>query len=208
MCQQQDERVQTIDDEASKLHRTRRVKFVGQKLALLRGINVAGKTRVGMSQLRDLFQELGHTDISTYLQSGNVVFNTIDRSPDQIVANLEKEIALTFGFPVTVLLRSPKDLTRVLNSNPYVQIEPEPTKLHVTFLEEKPTGAKLSRLEIPVTETARFNVSGREIFLHCPDGYGNTKLNNNFFERRLGMQATTRNWKTVTALHEMLGGLN
>ena len=139
---------------------------------------------------------------------GNVVFKTIDKSPEQIVANLEKKIALTFGFPVSVLLRSPKDLSKVLNLNPYLDIEGEPTKLHVTFLEEKPTGAKLGGLEIPAGETARFKVSGREIYLHCPAAYGDTKLNNNFFERRLGMRATTRNWKTIIALQAMLGGLN
>jgi uncharacterized protein (DUF1697 family) len=181
---------------------------MAQQLALLRGINVAGKTRVGMSQLRDLFQELGHTDVATHLQSGNVIFKAIDRSPEQVVANLEKKIALTFGFPVTVLLRSAKDLTKVFNSNPYVQNARDPTKLHVTFLEQKPTGAKLRGLEIPEGETARFNVSGREIYLHCPDGYGNNKLNNNFFERRLGMRATTRNWRTVTALHSILSGFD
>jgi uncharacterized protein (DUF1697 family) len=184
------------------------VKFVGQQLALLRGINVAGKSRVGMSQLRDLFQELGHTDITTYLQSGNVVFNSTNNGAEQIVANLEEKIALTFGFPVSVLLRSANELTKVFNLNPYVKFEREPTKLHVTFLEEKPTGAKLTGVEIPAGEIARFKTSGREIYLHCPDGYGNTKLNNNFFERRLGMRATTRNWRTVTALHSILSGFD
>jgi uncharacterized protein (DUF1697 family) len=181
---------------------------VAQQLALLRGINVAGKSRVGMSQLRDLFQELGHTDITTYLQSGNVVFNSINNGAEQIVANLEEKIVLTFGFPVSVLLRSAEDLTKVFNSNPYDKIEREPTKLLVTFLEEKPTGDKLSGLEIPAGEMARFKASGREIYLHCPGGYGNTKLNNNFFERRLSMRATTRNWKTVTALESILGSFD
>jgi len=80
---------------------------------------------------------------------------------------------------------------------------PTPTKLHVTFLAEAPTAEQAGRLETPAAETAEFSLAGDEIHLHVPGGYGRTKLNNAFIERRLGMPATTRNWKTVNALHEL-----
>jgi uncharacterized protein (DUF1697 family) len=175
------------------------------QVALLRGINVAGNTRVGMSELREVFVDLGLSDVTTYLQSGNVVFHPTSGSAEQLVASLEKQIAARCGVKVSVLIRTRKELSRVITANPYLDLEDDPTKLHVTFLEQKPELAKADSLEVPAGETARFTVLGREVYLHCPDGYGRTKLNNTFFERRLGVRATTRNWKSVNVLHEMVG---
>jgi len=180
-------------------------------VALLRGINVAGNTRIGMSELRNLFIDLGHTEVATYLQSGNVAFKAADRDSRQIVAEIEKQVVATFGINVAVLLRTREDFAKLHTANPYLDIESDPTKLHVTFLEQEPQLDKVNSLEmnslgVPAGETGRFAVVKREVYLHCPDGYGRTKLNNRFFERRLGVRATTRNWKSVAALYAMVSG--
>jgi uncharacterized protein (DUF1697 family) len=185
---------------------SREVRVVPLRVALLRGINVAGKTRIGMADLRELFTGLGHTSVATYLQSGNVVFEPAPGGDAGVAARLVAEIEARLGVKVSVLLRTGADLGRVLDGNPYLDREKDPAKLHVTFLEREPAAGQAARLEIPPGETATFTLAGPEVFLHCPDGYGRTKLNNAYLERRLGTAATTRNWKTVNALHEMAGG--
>jgi uncharacterized protein (DUF1697 family) len=181
------------------------VTVMAMQVALLRGINVAGNSRVGMSELREVFVDLGLSDVTTYLQSGNVVFNATAANAGQLVASLEKQIAARFGVKVSVLIRTHKELSRVIAANPYLDLEDDPTKLHVTFLARKPELSKVKSLEVPTGETGRFTVIGREVYLHCPDGYGRTKLNNSFFERKLYVSATTRNWKSVTALNALVG---
>ncbi|MCD0481044.1 DUF1697 domain-containing protein [Streptacidiphilus sp. ASG 303] len=173
-------------------------------IALLRGVNVGGRTRVGMADLRELFTGLGHGDVRTYLQSGNVVFTAAaDRDARTLAAEAEERIAAELGVDTAVLLRTGGDLARILASHPFAGEEPDPAALHVTFLAEEPAPDRAARLEVPPGETARFSLQGREVHLHCPDGYGRTKLNNAFVERRLGVAATTRNRRTVTALHAL-----
>ncbi|MFJ4953565.1 DUF1697 domain-containing protein [Streptomyces sp. NPDC088760] len=188
-------------------------------IALLRGINVGGSARIAMKDLRALFAGMGFEDVRTYLQSGNVVFRAPiatasapalaapgTQRPADLAASIEKRIADDLGVPCTVLLRTGDSLARTLAANPYLGREDDPAKLHVTFLAQEPTAEQAARLGVPAGETAVFTLVGDEIHLHVPDGYGRTKLNNTFIERHLGMRATTRNWRTVTALHELATG--
>jgi uncharacterized protein (DUF1697 family) len=178
-------------------------------VALLRGVNVAGTNKVKMDELRRLFADLGHTEVGTYLQSGNVVFAAASNGADDragLAADIEKAIADRMGLTVTVLLRTRPELEKVLAANPYLDRETDPAKLPVTFLAEAPDPERAAALSVPAGETGVFTIIGREVYLHTPDGYGRTKLNNAFLERKLGVAATTRNWKSVGALHELLGG--
>lgn len=173
-------------------------------IALLRGINVGGNAKIAMKDLRGLFTDMGFGSVQTYLQSGNVVFDAPDaQTPGELAAGIEKRIAGDLGVSLTVLLRTAESLARTLAQNPYLDREDDPAKLHVTFLAQEPTAEQTARLEVPAGETAVFSLAGDEIHLHVPDGYGRTKLNNAFIERRLGVPATTRNWKTVNALYEL-----
>lgn len=177
-------------------------------VALLRGVNVAGTNKVKMDELRRLFADLGHTEVSTYLQSGNVVFAPAAADADdrtRLATGIEKAIADRMGLTVTVLLRTRSELEKVLAANPYLDRETDPAKLPVTFLAEAPDPSRAAALSSPAGETAVFTLIDHEVYLHCPDGYGRTKLNNAFLERKLGVAATTRNWKSVGALHELLG---
>ncbi|MFJ7150979.1 DUF1697 domain-containing protein [Streptomyces sp. NPDC100445] len=173
-------------------------------VALLRGINVGGRTQLAMADLRGLFTALGYEDVRTYLRSGNVVFGApAGQIPAELAARIEERITDDLGTPVTVLVRTAGALARTLARNPYLGREDDPAKLHVTFLAREPTAEQAARLEVPAGETAVFTLTGDEIHLHVPDGYGRTRLNNAFIERRLGIPATTRNWRTVTALGEL-----
>ncbi len=174
-------------------------------VALLRGINVAGANKIGMADLRQLFTGLGHQQARTYLQSGNVVFGS-GEDPAILAAGIETAIAAELGLTVTVLLRSGGELADVLACNPYLGREDNPARLPVTFLARLPEPGRDAGLLIPPGETAVLSRVGQEVYLHCPDGYGRTKLSNAYIERKLGVAATTRNWKSVTALHALVAG--
>jgi uncharacterized protein (DUF1697 family) len=174
-------------------------------IALLRGINVAGHARIAMPRLRQVFESQGHEGVTTYLQSGNVMFSSSQTNATALAGELAERITADLGVTVRVLLRTPGELAAVVDNNVFLRRADDVTKLHVTFLAEAPSAQHAERLTRPEGESADFAVVGREVYLHCPDGYGRTKLNNAFLERRLGVAATTRNWKTVTKLHELAG---
>lgn len=166
-------------------------------VALLRGINVGGNRKLLMADLRNLVSELGYSDVSTYLQSGNALFTSA-------LPAAQVSAALSRALPdVDVLLRTKQQLGALLAGNPYLGQEDDFTKLHVTFLATEPAADK-TEVPIPAGETGVLTLAGTEVFLHCPAGYGRTKLNNAYLERRLGVRATTRNWKSVLALHDLL----
>jgi len=170
-------------------------------VCMLRAVNVGGTT-IKMDRLRALFAELGYTNVSTYIQSGNVLFTTTaGRSVDHAAA-IETRIAEEIGVSVSAVLRSGPQLAQVVSANPFVAQGADPAKLHVTFLAEAPKPAHVSALEVPDVAPEDFRIVGQEVYLHLPGGYGTTKLSNAFWERRLRMAATTRNWRTVTTLHE------
>ena len=175
-------------------------------LALLRGINVGGHTRVGMDDLRRLFADLGHADVTTYIQSGNVIFRSPVDDSSRLAAEIEERIAQDLSVAVTVLLRTRDDLARIVASNPFVGRRIEPAKLHLTFLADAPDRDRAARLDRPADAPDELSLVGREVYLYCPNGYGRTKLNNAHVERRLGVAATTRNWNTFTRLLDLMAG--
>jgi uncharacterized protein (DUF1697 family) len=170
--------------------------------ALLRGINLGSQKRVSMADLRGLFEDLGAEDVGTYLQSGNVLFKSADGAK-KLTGAIERRIRRDLGLDVTVLVLTQPQLTKVLGGNPFVKAKKEPTKLHVTFLAEKPARAKVGELDPEHGKPDEFRVVRQQVYLHCPNGYGKSKLTNAYFEKQLGVAATTRNWKTVTKLAEL-----
>jgi uncharacterized protein (DUF1697 family) len=173
-------------------------------VALLRGINLGAKKRVSMPDLRALFTSLGADDVTTYVQSGNVVFKSAEGS-EKLVGVIERRIRRELGLTVKVLLRTKPQLAKVMAGNPFAKRVQDPTKLHVTFLAEKPNPSRVRRLDPKHGEPDDFRVLGLEVYLHCPNGYGRSKLTNAYFEQELGVAATTRNWKSVTKLAELAG---
>jgi uncharacterized protein (DUF1697 family) len=174
-------------------------------IALLRGINVSGQKTVAMAALRTLCETLDFAEVRTYIQSGNVVFQAGQRTPAAVSAPLEKAVTNKFGFDVPVIVRDVNAMRKILDRCPYAgKGEIEAPGVYVTLLKHPPTPAGLKKLkEQKVTTKDEYTISGSEIFLLCRDGYGNTKLNNTFFEKQLGGVATTRNWKTMNTLFSL-----
>jgi len=173
-------------------------------ISMLRGINVGGHNQIKMTALRELFEALGFEQVRTYIQSGNVVFKAGKSSALQVSRKVEERIAKAFGFRVSVVTRTSAEMGSVIENNPFLKTKGiDPTRLHVTFLSEAPEPAALSKLEALAAAPDQFRGSGREIYLHCPNGYGNTKLSNNTLEQVLAVSATTRNWNTVNKLYEV-----
>jgi len=173
-------------------------------LSILRGINVNGVRKVPMAQLKAVYESLGFTGVVTYIQSGNVVFEC--SSAQGLQQKIEQAIREEFGFEVPVIIRTNEEVAQVVSGNPWLkEKEIDVAKLHVTFLEKEPEEALLAKIEALEYPPDRFIIRGKEIYLHVPESYGNTKLSNTFFESKLKIKATTRNWKTVTKLAEMMG---
>jgi len=165
-------------------------------VALLRGINVGGHRRVLMADLRAVLERAGHAAVTTYLQSGNVVLTTGETEEQRLQAVLEDAIEAHFGFAVRVLVRSGAEIEQIADASPFGR-DADPRRVGVVFLSAAP--ARGSALD-PAQAPDQFVVEGREIHIHCPDGFGRTPLTNASFERALGLDATTRNLKTVRAL--------
>ncbi|MEU7839629.1 DUF1697 domain-containing protein [Micromonospora sp. NPDC049114] len=175
-------------------------------VALLRGVNV-GTTRLAMADLRRIVTDLGHEAVETYLQSGNVAFGSTVRDAEKLAAGIERALADELGLTVPVLVRSGRELAAVAGGNPYAEVEDDPKLLLVAFLATPPAKAVVDALAVPGGENVSFTVTGREVYLHFPDGgYGRTKFTNAYLEKKLGVVATTRNWKSVRALAEMAAG--
>ncbi|WP_405144203.1 DUF1697 domain-containing protein [Sphaerisporangium sp. NBC_01403] len=172
-------------------------------VALLRGINIGGNSSIAMADLREVFIGFGYEDVTTYLRTGNIVFGAPSGDQDRLVTEIRKGISDGLGKDVGVLLRTAAELDAVLTSNPFLGEQDDLTKLLVTFLAADPGADKAGALASPPGETGSLALVGREVYVHVPDGYGRTKLSNAFVEKKLGVAATTRNWRSVLRLREM-----
>ncbi len=173
-------------------------------IALLRGINVSGQKMIKMEALRASFEALNFKNIKTYIQSGNIVFQTQNTDYQAIERQIQEKILQDFGLEVPVMVKDKSEWKEAAKNNPFVNNRNEDiTKLHVTFLSKIPEQALLEKIKEGNYGADEFIITEKIIYLFCPDGYGNTKLSNNFFENKLKFSATTRNWKTVNELLAM-----
>ncbi len=173
-------------------------------LALLRGINVVGKNAIRMAELQALCASLSLQEVRTYLQSGNIVFKTSRPDTARLASAIQTRVAQDFGHDVPILVMSAQALDAVANSN---SLGPkkgaDETLFHCTFLFQPVPEREFRALKLPTLEGEAAALAGTVVLLHCPHGYGKTKLNNSYFERALGVTATTRNWRTVLALQQL-----
>ena len=176
-------------------------------VAMLRGVNVSGRNRLPMEQLRELALDLGHQQVRTYIQSGNLVFRSSHRDPDDVARGLKAAISSRFALDVAVLVRTREEIGDTVAANPLVDAGPPEGSLHVTFLASVPEPGRVVALDPRAGLPDQYRLMGRAVYLRCAGGYGRTKLNNGFFERRLGVAATTRNWASVRLLLEMAAGV-
>jgi uncharacterized protein (DUF1697 family) len=174
-------------------------------VAMLRGVNVSGRNKLAMDDLRAVVTAAGGSEVRTYIQSGNAVFQSRG-SAAALVGLLETGLERLMGRAVPVLVRTRQELEAVVDTNPFGRRAAAPKALYVTFMGAVPVAAAAASVVETVRgrgEADELEVIGREVYLLCPNGYGSTKLTNAFFEKRLGSSATTRNWATVTKLVEL-----
>jgi uncharacterized protein (DUF1697 family) len=173
-------------------------------VVLLRGVNVGGANRLAMSDLRNLVGALGHSEVATYIQSGNVVL----RSPRDDRAAVAAEICdgsqSTFGLTVSAIPRTLEELSAAVAANPFrAEAEADATRVHITFLSAVPQPDQAARLEPDRFGPERFALIGSDLYLHYPNGAGRSKMNLDYFEKRLGVRGTARNLNTVAKLIEL-----
>jgi uncharacterized protein (DUF1697 family) len=171
------------------------------RVALLRGINIGPRQRVSMPELRALMEELGHTDVETLVQSGNVVFSSRAK-PATLEKQLEEAIEATLGVDPKVVVRTRDELAAAIEANPF-KIPKDPKNLHVTFLAGKPDKAAVDKLGDTDLAPDELAFKGREIYILYPNGMGRSELAKQLGRAKLGVAATDRNWNTVTKLLEM-----
>mgnify|MGYP001599921686 CR=1 FL=1 len=172
---------------------------MARSLALLRGINVGGKNRLGMADLVDIFETIGCTRVETYIQSGNVVFEPPGGGLETVAPRVTAALNSRHGLTVPVITRTGDELRLLAGSSPLGDVDPR--AVHVCFLADQ---ADPSRLDPRRSPGDSFVVLGREIYLHLPNGVARTKLTNAYFDRVLGTVSTVRNWATVGALAGMV----
>ncbi len=171
-------------------------------IVLFRGINVGGHNLLPMKELVPVIERNGCVDVQTYVQSGNVILRSPTSNSARLAKQLAEAVSRSHGFEPRVLVFTGKALESAVAGNPFPQAEANPKSLHLFFLAERPKKPDLRSLEALRTETERFALEGKVLYLHTPDGFGRSKLAERA-ERLLGVAATARNWRTVTTLLAM-----
>ena len=171
-------------------------------VSMVRGINVGGK-KVKMNDLKELYKSLDFHDVKSYIQSGNIIFRTKNTKPSVLIDIIENKIDKVLDLDVKVLIRTKKELKNIINGNPFRN--EDINYLYVIFLSDIPSKKLIKDLNNNFdfnkkNESDKFCISEKEIYLYLPNGYGRTRFNNNFFEKKLGISATTRNFRTVNKL--------
>ncbi len=173
-------------------------------VALLRGINVGGHHKLPMADLRALAESLGCREVRSYIQSGNLIF----RPPEDGLAGLDERIAdaieADFDFRVPVVLRSRSEIEGVAERSPYRDLDGDPRFVLIGFFDREPEADRVAELDPEVSPGDRFEVLGREVHVHCPEGTARSKLTYTWFERQLGVTATFRNWRTLLKVQGMM----
>jgi len=173
-------------------------------IALLRGINVGGKNIIKMNELKQMFEAMELCEVQTYIQSGNVLFKSNEES-ETLLKKIEHEIEKTFGFTVTVILRTAKELEQIISNCPFTEEEileaeasSEAESLYICLLTHIPMQEKIQHLDKYKNESEDYKIIGREVFLLFHQSIRNSKLATNL--TKLEVPSTVRNWKTINKL--------
>lgn len=173
-------------------------------ISLLKGINVAGKNKIKMDALRNLYESLQCKNVTTYVQSGNVIFKGEEMGPLEWGSRISKKIQIDFGFEVPVIVMETERLQQIVRENPFVKEKNKDAAFfHVTFLGSTPLSIDIDTIALKKQMGEEIAFTEKAIYLYCPNGYGKTKLNNAFLENKMQVTASTRNWKSTNALMEI-----
>jgi uncharacterized protein (DUF1697 family) len=174
-------------------------------ISLLRGVNMAGHNMIKMTSLAEMFRNLGFTDAETFIQSGNIVFSDpINLPQTELAEKIEKSILDKFGLNIPAMMRSPEDLKKIISGNPFAGDENfNPERLAVIFLHDRPSQAQIDKVKDVNYPPDKFIIIGTEVYIYCPNGFGKSKIYTGFFENKMKIAGTGRNWNTVNTLLEI-----
>jgi uncharacterized protein (DUF1697 family) len=173
-------------------------------IAMLRGINVSGQKLIKMEALKKMLESLPFSNVQTFIQSGNIIFQASTQDNDALQANISAQILKTFGFEVPVLVLKTNELKDIIAKNPFSKEDAKDSShLYVTFLSTKPVMDNWEAILAKRLPGEELVVVDKAVYLYLPAGAGNTKLSNAFLESKLKAVATTRNWKTTLELLKM-----
>jgi uncharacterized protein (DUF1697 family) len=179
----------------------------GVYIALLRGINVGGNNKLPMKDLAALFERAGCQNVSTYIQSGNVVFRVEAKLAKNLAETMNKAVLKAFKIDIPFIIRDAASLKKTIKATPYSKYTADPKLVHVGFLADKPTSEKVAALESQKFAPDEFQLVGQEVHFYFPKGMGKSKLTSQYFDSRLKTTITIRNWNTVTELLQMAEAL-
>lgn len=173
-------------------------------ICLLRGINVGGKNSIKMDALKSVFEKIGCQNVNTFIQSGNIVFIHQQRDSKILVEKIAGQILSDLGLKIPLMVLTLQKFKQIVLNNPLANDgEKEISFLHVSFLSGTSDNKNKETVINGKAELEEIAIANEAVYLYCPNGYGRTKLNNNFLENKLKVQATTRNWKTTLKLLEI-----
>jgi uncharacterized protein (DUF1697 family) len=174
-------------------------------ISFLRGVNMTGHNSIKMADLAALYSNLGLIKPETFIQSGNVIFSSDkELTSDDLAVEIEKAINIRYGYNVPAMIRTVPEMKSIISSNPYlVESDFDPAKMAVIFLHDSPTDSQKQKVADVNYPPDKFKISGNEIYTFCPNGFGRTKIYTNFFENKMKVTGTARNWKTVTTILEL-----
>lgn len=175
---------------------------MNQKIALLRGINVGGKRKILMADLRQLCTTLGYSDVQTYIQSGNMIFQTTESNNTDLQLQLSSAIEKQYGFQVPTIVLDAEPFLDILTNCPFTA-DSDISSLHVTFLDQAIPEEQTTTLHLPNTPD-QIALTTNLVYLKCTKKYHQTKYSNQYFEKRLKCRATTRNWKTIQVISQKI----
>lgn len=166
---------------------------------------MAGHNKIRMKDLADMFSEAGFKDVVTYIQSGNIIFKDPGKLSDEDLSKvIEKAISSKFSLSVSAVIRRVGEIEGLISRNPYLSEKNfNPSRMGVVFLRSAPGSEALKKMEGIDFPPDKFEISGKEIFLFCPDGFGRSKLSTNFFENKMKVTGTARNWQTIITILDL-----
>lgn len=178
-------------------------------ISLLRGINVSGKNPLKMNDLKKMYQELGLSNVVTYIQSGNVLFQSKETDAQKLQHMLANQIKIDFGYDISIFVLSYHQLEKIILHHPFLKDESnDNTFFHLTFLSHPPQRIDHESILDKKLPTEQIYIKDEVVYLYCPNGYGKTNLSTTFLETKLKVNATTRNWKTTLVLFQLANEIN
>ena len=167
-------------------------------IAFLRGINVSGHRIIKMEELRKIFEALKFKDVKTYIQSGNVVFETKDNDSKALTNKIEKHLLKTVGYEVEVMIRTIPEIEKITENNPFKKVKLDKTlNLYLTFLHDEPSAELKKSLISSSDDIATFKIKEKEVYTLYKRSNAKHPFSNNFVEKKLKVAATTRNWNVI-----------